>query len=359
MKNKLSSITFIIRSLQLGGAERVVSEISNYLAETYQIKIVTFDCSDNEYILNHNVNRINLNFGKTKKSFFSNMMKLKKCCCEIHSDLYISFDMLANFYSIMALRFTSYRLGISERNSPHNVRLKWYSRLLRRILYKKADFFVFQTSGAKLYYSKTIQKRAYVIPNPIKRNLPSKLYNKEFKSIVAIGRLTYQKNYPLMLNAFSIVHEKKPDIILKIYGVGSELDALQKKCDELKIAESVIFMGNSIKVHSEIINDDIFVLSSRFEGIPNALLEAMGMGFPVISTDCPCGGPKMLIKDGFNGFLVSCDNVDQLAETMLKVINNADLANKVGNNARAVNETYSIENISKLWCDMFTCEIGK
>ena len=158
-----------------------------------------------------------------------------------------------------------------------------------------------------------------------------------------------QKNYPLLLSAFSKISKKHPDYKLRIFGQGIVLPELQKLVLDLGIVNNVTFEGFCANVHESIKNSDIFVLSSDFEGMPNALLEAMAMGFPVISTDCPAGGPAELIKNEENGILVPVGDEEKLVKALEKMIDNVTLKEKVSNAAKEISVTHSVENIVKIW----------
>lgn len=352
-------ITFIIRSLRFGGAERVVTELSKAMCKENQISIITFNQYDEEYELNERINRINLNLSLNKIKLKSEVDKLKECCVKLESDCYVAFDTLANLYLIMALYNTKCKFGISERNAPKQSKYSIYTRILRKLLYKKADFFIFQTSQAAQFYSKKIQEKSYIIPNPVRDNLPIKDYKNDKKKIVAVGRLEFQKNYELLINAFTKFSMYNSEYILEIYGEGKDIQKLKELCSNNKIENKVFFMGNCRDVHYRIVDSEIYVLSSRFEGIPNALLEAMAMGFPVIATDCPVGGPAELICNNKNGILVSLDSCDELADAMNFLVSNRKEAIKYGESAKKVRDDYSLDKIIVKWQEAFNLEIHK
>lgn len=352
-------ITFIIRSLGFGGAERVISELSNNLVKEDEISIITFNSAVEEYELNEKVKRINLNFTMSKKQVFCEIYLLRKVCIDLDSDFYIAFDTFANLYSIMALIGMHKRIAISERNAVKEPKYRLYTRLLRKLLYRCPNFYIFQTKQAACCYSKKIQKKSYIIPNPVKDNLPIKRYVDDQKKIVTVGRLVYQKNYELLIDAFAEFSVLYPEYTLEIWGEGKEQESLQKQCIQKNILNKVFFMGNCKNVHEKILDAEIFVMTSRFEGMPNALLEAMAMGFPVISTNCPVGGPEEMIENGKNGILLSRNNVDELVSAFSFFASNRESAINCGIRAQDVRNEYHLEKIKKKWKMMFMLEMDR
>lgn len=341
------NIVIFIPSISGGGAERFSTLLSKgLLSRNHNINLLTLSPQVNEYELSNDVNRYILS---TKKSFIKNAVLLHTYNKQKHIDICIAIGIYANLIAALSNFHSSTKIILLERNDPKHDLISRKSRLLRKLLYRFGDAFVFQTKDAKSFYSKRIQKRGVVIPNPVKDNLP--LYTSKQKcEIVAVGRLMPQKNYILLLDAFSIVAQKHPEYRLRIFGKGKEEIVLKKHAQLMKIYDKVIFEGFSPTVHEQIKDSDIFVMSSDFEGMPNALLEAMCMGFPVISTDCPCGGPRMLINNKENGLLVPIGNKVAMANAILEYINNPTLKNKCATKAKESRTKYSLDNIIDLWC---------
>ena len=159
-----------------------------------------------------------------------------------------------------------------------------------------------------------------------------------------------QKNQELLISAFNdIPKNKRRGYILEIYGEGARRRTLQDMINRLGLNENVFLRGKTDDVARVLNNSRIFVLSSLYEGLPNALLEAMALGLPCISTDCPCGGPRSLIKDNENGLLVENKNEGALSEAICKLINNDGLRKKIAKNALLIRESNDIIVIVKKW----------
>lgn len=343
------NIVFICKSITGGGAERFSVNMVNYLSvsEKSNVYIVTEKIKENEYFLDNSVKRFD--FLKSK-AYFSNILKIIHFATDKKIDVIVGIDIEPNLLVCMASLYMKAKCIISERNAPKQVNISRLSRILRFIFYRFADGFIFQTEGAKSFYSKNIQKRSVVIHNPVKKDLIYKS-NIDKNEIVAIGRLNIQKNYPMLIKAFSKVHLKHNDYILRIFGEGNEKEKLKKLCKELGVEEYVSFEGFSLNVHEAIKDSQIFVMTSDFEGMPNALMEAMAMGFPVISTDCPAGGPLELINNGKNGILVPVKDDDILVEKLCMLIENPDLRHSISQKAIQIRDTHDISIIMNKWND--------
>lgn len=340
-------------SIAGGGAERFTVLLSNGLANKgYDIHLLTGALTDGEYTIDENVNRIVLH---KRLNFLSNIRDLYQYLRKHHIDICIAVGIYPNLVAAAANCFPlKTRIVLCERNAPKEDHLSWKSKTLRALLYWRGDAFVFQTPGARDFYSKSIQRRSIIIPNPIKEGLPRRsLVHK--KRIVAVGRLKPQKNYPLLLESFSEVCKNDTDYTLHIYGEDYLESALLLYAKRLGIADRVFFEGFTLNVHECIKDSDIFVMSSDFEGMPNALMEAMAMGFPVISTDCPAGGPRMLIQNGVNGILVPVGDKRALTEAMMHFIRDPKWKEAIGKNAMDIYSVCNVDVILERWNKFLLC----
>lgn len=199
-----------------------------------------------------------------------------------------------------------------------------------------------------------------VISNPITFRSGAVSPLTAFK-VVAVGRLAAQKNFLSLIRAFRMVADRHPDWTLEIYGDGSEREMLQNAISELGLEKSVSLCGKTTEVRQKMLETSCFVLSSRYEGMPLVMLEAMSCGLPVVSYDCPCG-PKDIITDGVDGFLVPAGDERMLAERICRLIENPELRAGMGASALAKSENYRIENIVQMWTELFerlSAEKGK
>ncbi len=349
----MKKICFIINSLGGGGAERVISVLASNLCKEFDVYIVLL--INNNFIaydIDKTVKIIQLDKYSNKiQQLFKTPVDLAKTMKKINADLYISFCTMENVMSLLANIKARRKLIISERNSPKTEQINHIFKILRKFLYPKADGYVFQTNDAKQYYSNGIQKKSYVIPNPVKYELPDAAYGST-KKICSVGRLFEQKNYPLLITTFSKFLKKYPDYNLEIYGKGSEEDSLKKLVSDLKITDRVYFKGFSQNVHDCIKDADFFVMTSNYEGMPNALLEALAMGLPCISSDCPVGGPKELIDNYLNGLLFEVGNSSDLLDKMLYFASHEEERIQMGIEAKNIKEKYSAKKISQMWIDV-------
>lgn len=218
--------------------------------------------------------------------------------------------------------------------------------------FKQADRYIFQTRMAQAYYDKSIQDRSVVIPNPIHPLKRTEIREGNIrKSFVAIGRLDLkQKRQDVMIEAFNYISSKYPDFKLEIYGDGED----EAKVREMIASNSnILLMGKTSDVASVIQNACATVLSSDYEGIPNALLESMSLGVPSISTDCSPGGAAMLIRNKENGLLVPRGDIKALASAMEYIITHSKEAERMGVQAMEVNELYDEKAIADKWIIVF------
>lgn len=345
----MKKITFLIGSLGGGGAERVTVALGDYFSENnYQVNFIVFSKENNNYTIN---SKIHIDYlpekNSNKMSIIGRVHTLKKILRDQMPDYVISLG-LGYQYLILGNLLNKYKFILSERNAPQYY-YKWYESIYVKYSYKRAYRVVFQTKDAQAYYGKRIEKKSIIIANPIIASLPLPYEGTKRKCIVAVNRLSRQKNLFMLLRAIKIVFAEFPDYILEIYGKGEQKEDLEKYVEELKLSDKVKFMGQKADVHSCIVDASMFVSSSDFEGMSNSMLEAMAIGLPVVCTDCPIGGARMVIRNNFNGILTPVGNDKEFANAIIDLLKNPQKADKLGKNARLLREELKVETIAKEW----------
>ncbi len=255
------------------------------------------------------------------------------------------------FAAILGL-FVRNRVVISERNDPAQYPESKKYRRFRDFCFLLPDVCIFQTEEAMKYFPKIVQKKGHIIPNPINKNIPVFDGIKKEKKIVSAGRLKPQKNYPMLLTAFSKFSRSFPDYTLEIYGDGNQKEALEKLAAELNIEEKVVFNHFCEDIFPKMAEGSMFVMSSNYEGISNSMLEALAIGTPTICTDCPVGGAREMIENNVNGILVPVGDADALCDAMCRVAGDPEFAEMLGNNGKKIREKYPIEKIARQWVDL-------
>lgn len=219
---------------------------------------------------------------------------------------------------------------------------------LMNFLAKKFDRFVVLTKDNVKEWN---LNNIIVISNPLSF-YPSTLSNTSCKKVIAVGRQSFQKGFDLLLKSWQIVHQIYPDWELEIYGKTNESLALKKEAEKLGIAANVQFYDPVKNIQEKYLSASIYAFSSRFEGFGMVLIEAMACGVPCVSFDCPCG-PRDIIADGTDGFLVENGNVDEFAKKLLVLIENAAKRKEMGTIAHENVKRYLPENIVQQWDVLF------
>lgn len=346
-------ILFTIANMVGGGSERVLANLANdFVNKGHEVSILMTAGNEIAYELDDRVKTFSIGertggsiIGRIKRIF-----AMRKAFRADKNQVVITFGTETNMFALLAGIGLKKRIIISERNDPNQCGFA----KVRDMIYPLADGHVFQTEDAKNCFSKKIQARSVVIPNPLKADLPSAFEGERKKEIVAVGRLTAQKNHKLLLKAFALFSEKKKGYTLSIFGQGELEDELKTLAMELGIAEAVNFKGFASDVLEQIRESSMYVLSSDYEGISNSLAEAMAIGLPVISTDCPIGGSKMCIQHGENGLLVPIQDEKALTEAMLYLAEHEDKAREMCKKAWEIRENLSQERISEMWLEVLS-----
>ncbi len=357
MDQKLK-IAFCIPSLGSGGAERVMSILANKFVENgYEVSIIMLSHNLCVYSLSEKVHIECLNCDDDGslpyiKRYPLRLKKIRNAVKKLSPDVVVSFMSETNIDVCFALRGMKIPVIVSERNDPKIDPASKLKQIMRKIAYRKPKGFVFQTPDAQAYFSKKIQKRSKIILNPLTGVLPEPFEGEREKRIVAVGRLNKQKNFPMLIDAFLEFIKNHPEYVLEIYGEGVLEEQLKKYIEEKQLSEKVILKGFCKDVHEKTLSAEMFVMSSDFEGMPNALLEALAIGLPCISTDCPCGGPRMLIKPYENGILVPIKDSAKMLEAMEYMAKNPDKAKEMAKNAIKVRERADVDTITKEWLEI-------
>ncbi len=341
-------VTFVITSMARGGAERVVSVLSNYYTSIgWDVSIVMLWHNIVGYELDEKVKLINLSNDKIKPIVNLPIIagKLIKYLCKEKPDVVISFIAENCIITDIACKIAGVKHISSERNDPNEVKRSRVIKYLINYFYKRCDRIIFQTERAKNYYPEKIKRKSVIIGNPIKVETIAAVEKQ--KKIVSVGRLALQKNHRMLIECFEEIYLLYPDYILEIYGEGKLHTELQELIDEKGLENNVFLMGSVENIHEKICDSQIFVLSSNYEGLSNALLEAMMMGIPCVSTNC--AGSDEVIEDGKNGFLVPVADKNSLKNAIIKLIDNEALRNEFSKNSKVAMERFKTENIINLW----------
>lgn len=356
----MASREIIIVTTTLGndGAERILTELSNEWVRTgNQVTVVQTHPSVDEsaYASDDRVEKIDIRVPrKNGVQWYLDEIKEVVKLLKTRPDAVVLAFLSRSFYIVsIASFFVKNKIVFSERNDPSRWPAKKSHRILRNLAFLRADACVFQTAEAMSYFPKIVQKKGVIIPNPCNPNLPQRYRGTRRKAIVSASRLTKQKNLPMLIRAFFKFHKEFPEYQLEIYGEGEERETLESTVHSLGLDEFVSLPGFAKNIHEIMVDCAMYVCSSDYEGISNSMLEALGMGVPVISTDCPVGGAREMIQSGINGLLVHVGDEETLYESMKLLASDSALAEKLSMNACAIRENYHIARIASKWLDVF------
>lgn len=347
-------LLFHISSLYGGGAERVMANLINHNIELHnEVIVVICYIHENEYPISSKAKKIVLK----SKNILKQSKELRKILKTYNPDLSISFMQGGNFRMVISNLFSKRKYILSIRNDPKKEYPNLLGRIFAKTMFKKATGVVFQTQDAQKYFSYSIQNKSKVIFNPVDNKFFLDNREKKVSNIVALGRLTEQKNFKLLINAFNLIKEITNENLL-IYGEGELKEELQKLIKRHNLENRVFLMGRTNDTVSVLKSAKLFVLSSDFEGMPNALLEAVCMLVPSISTDCPCGGSRIILKNN-SGILVPINDENGLSKAMLNVLTDSSLQKELSDNCKIIRNEFDTKNILNQWDNFFNFLLEK
>ena len=340
-------ITFICDTMDSGGAERVISSLANSFTNFgHEVSIIMLakraNCSF--YKLSNKINLLGLTNNLSKEpSRFKKTSLLKKQILELKPDVVISFLSYVCIYTWLALKSTKIPYFVSERNDP-NSRGKVKQFLLNRA-FKKAAGCVFQTEDAKAWYKNISEEKSAVIYNPVNLTYVPKTLTERKKQVLYVGRFSEQKNCKLLVESFLKFHELHKDFSLKMHGDGPKKDEILKQITNANATSYIEVLNSSKTWQMDECDSSMFVLTSKFEGMPNVLAEALCLGIPSVSTNCSIGGPKEL-KKIFPGLLTLCDKQDpnEIAKSMEEALSVNPMISKIP-------DKLGKDYIAKQWID--------
>jgi glycosyltransferase involved in cell wall biosynthesis len=331
------TILFCLPNLNGGGAEKVLINIMkyNYLPEKYNIKLLLVDNIGVYFdVIPNYIEIISLDVKRVRNALIPFINKVN----EIKPDIIFTTTNRMNILVLLASYFFSCKpeIIIREPNLPSaqikNKILKWWHIILIKFLYKKADKIIAQTYEMKeeiCIFFNTKCEKVEVMINPIDKNMIDKMvedtknpFEKKYINLISIGRLSYQKGFDILIKAFSKVIEKNKNYRLYILGEGEDKEKLQNLIKELGLKDYVFLLGFQKNPYIYMKYADALVLSSRWEGLPNVVLESIYLGTKVICTKI--GKTIEKIVEENNGFLVEVENVEDLKEKILKIGNKND-----------------------------------
>ena len=348
----MKKVMFVCQSLGNGGAERVVSVLTDELSEAdYRVFILTMTKEKQVYNINENVEIVaphkNYNAGILGK-----LQRVKIIRDEIikHKiDVVVAFSHYNAMFSVIASYGLPVRIIGSERNDPAQLKNRKILNSTRNILYKKLDCLVCQTDEAKAYFPNKIQEKTTIILNPISASIIDPYCGEKEKKIVTFCRLEPQKNLRMLIDAFEMLYEEYPEYELNIYGEGSERENLLNYIVSKGLVNVISIKPFCKDVHQKVMKATIFALPSNYEGLSNSMIEAMALGIPTVVTDCPCGGARMVIENNKNGIMVAVDDPKAMYEAFKKIIVSPKFAKELSNNGVKIRDKLNCKKIAKQW----------
>ena len=357
-------VTFAIPSLGSGGAERVLTILANtWASKGWEVTIISLNNTDWDsfFEVDGRIRWVRLGLLKEAANplagLWNNVQRvraLRRAICQSNPQVVISFINTMNVLTLAATRGLNIPVVISERSDPlkHPMGAAWNG--LRRWTYPLASRLVVLSQAAKVFFKALPGEKVCIIPNPL---LPLPAVQGETPRlvqrpvVVSAGRLSREKGYDLLIRAFGMLAERYPDWNLLILGDGSQRSELEALVAELGMKERITLPGRVKNPYDYFRKADLFVLPSRYEGLPNALCEAMACGMAVVAANCSPGVAEV-VQDGVNGLLAQPENVDSLATAMQQLMGDEARRASLGEQASLSTQPYQLNGVMTLWEDL-------
>lgn len=353
----MKKIICYIDTLGRGGAQRVMSNLVRYFHEKGYEVILVNDFIRDEALPHYEVPaEVKREYLRRARAGLPVVKQIQRACRLVkvirkhNPDIVLSFLGRPNIIALLAGRLVKTPIVVSVRNDPNReygagAAKKWFANLL----FRRANGVVFQTEDAAKYFSEKIRSRSRIILNPVDRAMYSDADIYERRDIITLGRMEPQKNHKMLIDAFHKIADQYPGENLYIYGVGRLMGQTETYVAQKGLQDRVLLPGNIANVKQALCNAKLFVLSSDYEGLPNALMEAMATATPAISTDCPCGGPRTLIQSEMQGLLVPVGDTDTLARAMDELLADDGRRELMGAEARKRADAFCDSVVYEQW----------
>ncbi|WP_418501163.1 glycosyltransferase family 4 protein [Flagellimonas sp.] len=357
-------IAFVVSKLSSGGAQRVIATLANNFVDKFDVSIITYSSLESFYELDKNIRVFSCfqeSYIESSKNAFQSMrlnFRLYKAINRIIKeegiDLVIGFITQSNIFSIIAAKKNKIPSIICERTNPQKANVQRFWKVLRNLLYPKADFLVVQTEYAKEFYLNSMpESKIKILPNPINSKLSSmRTVGQKENIVLAVGRLHTLKNHAMAIKSFAKIQPLGWK--LQILGEGAERENLGKLVSD---TPNVELLGAKTNIENYYNKAKVFLFTSYYEGFPNALLEAMHFGLAPISTNCK-SGPSEIIEHGVNGYLVEVNDIDAMAEHLKELTDNNDHLDVLGHAAQKTTDRFSSDNVTRLWYDLIISKLN-
>lgn len=351
-------ITLVLPTLACGGAERAAVAIANQWAISgHKIILLTFDekSAPPFYEIHSSIEHIQLGLAKNSDHRFAKIWNnlrrisiLRKAIKNSRPNFVISFLNRTNIRTLLATKGLNTPVIISEQTDPIRGNLEAVWRWLQKYLYPSASRVVTHTEQAARYLSEVLKCHVAVIPNPVvEMEVKLKETWQGTPVLVAVGALEKEKGFDLLLQSVAQIAPQHPQLVLRIFGEGTQRKQLESLRAELGLTHQVHLPGQVKDIFQQLSEADLFVMPSRIEGFGNALCEAMACGLPVIATNCM--GPREIIRDGVTGILVPVEDAQILAQVISDLLNNTEKRMFLARQAREIMRRVSLEEVMKQW----------
>jgi len=349
-------VVLVITSLAAGGAERIIASLAKHWAEQgNEVTLITFDGDKPYYPVDSRVEFRQLDLESHSRpltrAVSSTLRRVRALRAVLRSkqpDIVISFLGKINIITLLATRGLGMPVVVSERNNPDRQVFRPVWQRLRKTLYGLAECVVTPSQGVLDWFPEKIRKSGLVIPNPV--DLPEQMPVRTPgpKAFIAVGRLVHQKGFDMLLAAFGKIAGDCPDWNLVIRGEGDRREEIEHLCDTLNLRDRVQLPGITEKPGQWVDEGEIFVLSSRYESFGNVLTEAMVAGLPIVAFDCPWGPGEILTAD-VDSILLPPEDVDALADAMLRLVRDVELRQRLGRAAQENVRRFERSQIMTHW----------
>lgn len=342
-------ISFFIGSMGKGGAERVISILANdYSRRGWDVDVVLLLKNEVHYTLEQGIRIVDLT--QSNGSYVRNALPwlaaIRQYIKQRKPERVVSFVGRINALVLTATVGMKLPVVVSERNDPKHDNRGAMMLHYCNLIYRRAKCIVFQNQYEQSCFDKGLASCSCVIPNPVAVAAVCK--EERSSVVVTAGRLTEQKNHAMLIRAMARVHQIHPQVKCRIYGEGALRESLQEQINVLNLQNTVTLEGNVSDIHERLTQCGIFALTSNYEGLSNALIEAMMVGLPCITTDYP--GARELITHEENGLIVPMDDDDALAEAIVRLIENKDNYTKsLAHNGQVYSAKFRAETVLRQW----------